>query len=121
MFFTVFSFVSCDYYTTYTLCIDNKTNDTIVFYLSGQSKYIHGNNDSIVCLPQINNIYYNVNGRYVKDFTCSSEMNKDEIKVKIFSGKVLTKNIWESNNWDCNGNNKDGWKMIFIITENDLK
>ncbi len=116
-----FCLISCDKYTSYTVSIDNQTNDTATIYFEGQTKYMQGGLDSVECLPNTNCVYFTVDGRYVSRFTCESKMNKDETIVVVSSGKTLTKEIWDSNNWYCSGSNGEGWKITFVITVNDLE
>jgi hypothetical protein len=110
--------ISCgDEYISYKLYMDNQTNDTI--NISFTSK-----NHTIVCLPHSVSLIYGTEGRVVSNFECNPQLfknSKSEIKITTNTGKILKKDIFNNNNWECSGDKKKGWDMIFVITENDLE
>lgn len=113
--------LSCgDEYTTYTSSIDNQTSDTIYISFSGNTAYAQSRN-SITCLPYVNNIYYKANGRILKKIDCDPQISSDEVNIETSSGRSLKKDISDEDNWVCDGNNKDGWVMTFIVSESDIE
>ena len=111
---------SCDFYTPYHLIIDNQTSDTLKISFLGKSPYVMINPDSLVFPPKHKKVLYEATGAASKD-GCYTGIKEDGIKIYISSGKVLQKNIWNVNNWNCNGSFKNGWDMTFVVTENDLE
>ena len=110
---------SCDKYVPYTMYIDNQTNDTIQIVFLDKSPYKMLNADSLFFPPLQKKLFYNVEGDPMKE-GCYTGIKEDEVKIVSVLGKSLRKDIWNVKNWICSGNFKDGWKMIFVITENDL-
>ena len=120
---TVFVCVSCgDVIVIYELNIDNRTNDIIRIRFSEKSPYhkIFINPDSLIFLPQSKKFLYVGEGYPSKNGCDYTGILKDQVEVEVYSGKVLTKEIWDVSNWDCVGSFKDGWVQTFVITEEDL-
>lgn len=117
----VFGLMSCDEYSDYQMIIDNRTNDTIMILYNGNTSYTNGT-DSILVKPQSKNMYYNAEGRTMKNWNCDPQINKDEVNVKISNSKTLKKDISNKDNWNCETDKKNTyWKMTFIITMDDIE
>lgn len=123
---TIFIFIiaficSCgDVNIMYDLTIVNKTSDTIILYFTGTTAYTQGR-DSVIVYPLSENNYFHSEGRPVEDACGYTGIYPSDVKVVTASGKSLTKEISNVNNWQCDGNSKIGWKMTFVINESDLK
>lgn len=113
--------MGCDKYSNYQIIIDNRTNDTIMILFSGNTSYTNGI-DSILVIPQSKNMYYNTEGRTMKNWNCDPQINKDEVIVKISNNKTLKKDISNKDNWNCETDKKNTyWKMTFLITMDDIE
>lgn len=111
---------SCDKYEKYNLYIDNQTNETIKISFSGNSPYTNLNPENLFFHPLQQKLLYEEEGDAMKD-GCYTGIKEDEVTIYSTSGKTVRKEIWDVNNWICNGSFEDGWEMIFVITENDLE
>lgn len=123
IFFIVIIVLTCgcgDINVFYDLTIINKTTDTIKFYFEGTTAYTQGK-DSVIVYPLSENNYFHSEGRPVKNGCEYSGIYPNDVKVVLSSGKSLVKEISNINNWECKGNSKTGWKMTFVINENDLE
>jgi len=110
-----------DVWTPYMLNIDNQSNDTIRVQFLKNSPYLNINSDSLFFTPDEQKMLYGAEGRATKDGCGYTGINKDEVLVTTNTGRVLTKEISDVNNWECSGSYKSGWTMTFVITENDLE
>jgi hypothetical protein len=106
-------------YTSYTMSIDNRTQETLKIVYS-RDTMARGGKDSIICIPKKDNVYYRVETRAeetVKDpLLCNAKTN-----IEVTNGRVLKKDISDSSNWLVAGNNLDGWKLTFVVTEDDIE
>jgi hypothetical protein len=103
-----------DDYIIITLNIDNRTNET--FVISFPQK-----RPPFECLPYKVTIFDKVETRKANNFDCTPHITRDDVEVNTYSGKILKKDIWDGDNWLCNGNKDNGWEMTFVITEDDLE
>ena len=113
--------LSCDIYVNYDMYIDNQTSDTIQIVFLDKSPYATIDPDSLFFPPLHKKLLYCGAGAPVKNGCNYTGIREEEIKVYSSSGKRLRKDIWNVNNWDCNGSYKQGWEMIFVIREDDLE
>jgi hypothetical protein len=113
-------FVNCDEYARYTTSVNNQTNDTVKIFFHAKSAYVQ-RTDSVVCIPYTENIYFDIEGRVLKNIDCDPYIKENEVKVVVSGGKILKKNITDKNNWICSGSRKQQVKITFVITENDLE
>ena len=112
--------LSCGEYSDYQLVIDNRSSETIKIFFTETTAYTNGA-DSVISLPNSQNIYYNAIGRKMKDSGCDPQINENEVTIKISNNKTLIKDISNKENWDCETNKHHTyWKLIFIITPDDL-
>ena len=121
---TAFLCVSCVKYTPFALSVDNRTNDTIRIGFIEESPYSTIPIDSLVFPPQRFRILYMGNHalRPSENGCDYTGILKDQVEVEVYSGKVLTKEIWDVSNWDCVGSNyKNSWVQTFVIEEEDLE
>ena len=117
----VIGLMSCDKYSDYQMIIDNRTNDTIMILFNGNNSYTNGT-DTILVKPQSKNMYYNSDGRTMKNWNCDPQINKEEVIVKISNNKTLKKDISNKDNWNCETDKKNTyWKMTFIIAIDDIE
>lgn len=117
----VIGLMSCDKYSDYQMIIDNRTNDTIMILFNGNTSYTNGT-DTILVKPQSKNMYYNSDGRTMKNWNCDPQINKEEVIVKISNNKTLKKDISNKDNWNCETDKKNTyWKMTFIIAIDDIE
>jgi hypothetical protein len=117
----VLGLISCDEYSDYQMIIDNRTNDTILILYKGNTSYTNGT-DSVLVKPQSENMYYNSEGRTMKNWNCDPQVIRDEVIVKISGNKTLKKDISNMDNWNCETDtNNTYWKMTFIITMDDIE
>jgi hypothetical protein len=105
------------------MIINNNTQDTILIILSGQSAYTNGT-DSIISLPMNQEIYYKAEGYKIKkkNFECDPQIAFNEVLVKNSSNRILTKDIANKENWDCETDSRNTYlRIVFQINESDLK
>lgn len=107
----------CDIFAPYILIIDNQTNDTIGISFSEKSPY----NGIREVLPESIGVLYEAEGRATKNGCGYTGINEGEIDIQTSSGRTLKKEIWDVNNWNCNGSFRGGWNLTFVITEDDLE
>ena len=113
--------LSCDEYSDYQLIIDNRSSETIKIFFTETTAYTNGV-DSVITLTNSQNMYYNDIGRKTRDFGCDPQINKNEKKIKISNNKILIKEISNKESWNCETNEHQRyWKMIFIISPDDLQ
>jgi hypothetical protein len=110
-----------DKYAPYTVNIDNKTKDSLKIIFSGESPYININQDSLIFPPMSKKLLYMAYGRLMKNGCDYTGIIEEECEVFTSSGRRLKKEIWNVNNWDCNGCFECGWTMNFVIIEDDLE
>ena len=115
----IIALASCDEYIQYQSSIDNQTNDTIYIYFKGKTAYIQGAN-TFTYLPSTHTIYSDLEGIKSKNIECDPRIDSKEVEISTNSGRMLTKDIWNANNWTCNTTNQKHI-MTFVITENDLE
>ena len=109
--------ISCgDEFIPYYLIIDNQTSDTINITLPLNHKEY-----SFISLPNTKNDLLKTNIRVIQNFNCDPLIEQNKVKIKTSSGRKLNKEMWNANNWECNGSTYKGWALTFIITENDLE
>ena len=113
--------VSCDIFVPHILNIDNRTNDTIRIRFSEESSYSKIFADSLVFLPQSKKLLYGVEGYQIRNGCDYTGIFKDQVKVELSSGKILTKDISDVANWNCSGSFRVGWEQTFVIEEEDLE
>ena len=92
---TAFLCVSCDIFVIYGLDIDNRTNETIRIRFSEESPYSKIFADSLVFFPKSKKFLYVGQGRASKNGCGYTGILKDQVEVEVYSGKVLTKEIWD--------------------------
>ena len=115
--------VACNYCAPIVLNIDNQTNDTIMAkcFLKG-SIFDKFASNGLVCLPQSITLFYSDEYHESINNGCDYPLlTKYFVGVYTSSGEKLRKEFWELDNWNCNGSFKQGWKMTFVITEEDLE
>ena len=105
----------------YTLHIDNQTGDTIkIVFLEG-SPYKMINPDSLYFSPKQKRLLYGAEGNPIRNGCDYTGINENEVEIHTSSGRKLQKDIWNVQNWKCEGARKSGWHLTFVITENDLE
>ena len=114
--------VSCDYSYVYKQIIFNKTDDTI-FFDFGKKSYHHPDG-LLICFPNTENFYYE--NQYVFWDTLSLLCPIDirgyhAVDIWTSSGKKLTKDWKQTDNWVCEKLNNFNIYLSFIITEEDLE
>ncbi len=111
----IFGLIGCDEYSNYQIIIDNRTNEKIKIKFSGKTAYVNGT-DSVLVNPLTHNIYYNSDGRKMKNWNCSPQINAEEVIIEITKNKTLKKDITKEENWTCETNDKNTlWKLTFKI------
>ena len=122
LFILLLGLSSCDEYSDYSIGIINNSSDTISIYYSGTTAYRNGV-DTVVVFPNRENIYYNAEGRTIKskNFDCDPQISENEVTIKTSSNRILSKEIWEQSNWECDTDRKNTfYNMTFTISETDL-
>ena len=112
---------SCDFYALHSLSIDNQTNDTIKIVFVGKSPYKMMVEDSLYFPPLQKKAVYEIFAPSIRNGCDYTGIKKEEIEINTSSGRILKKDIWSVNNWDCKGSFSTGWKQTFVITEEDLE
>jgi len=103
------------------MIIDNRTNENIKIKFDGKTAYVNGT-DSVLLNPQTQNIYYNSEGRKMKNWDCSPQIDKEEVTIEVTNNKTLKKDITKTENWTCETNDKNAlWKLTFVINDVDIE
>lgn len=120
VFIVILGFWGCDIYAPYQMYIDNQTEDTIeVIFLEG-SPYSMIDPSYLTFPPRTKKIFYDIEATATKHGCDYTGINEGGVEVHASSGRKLLKNIWDINNWNCQGSFRGGWTQTFIITEADL-
>ena len=66
-------------------------------------------------------VLHEAEGRMMKNGCGYTGIKENEVNISTTSGRELRKDIWNIDNWECRGAQKDGWNLTFIVTEEDLE
>jgi len=103
----------------------NNTNDTIIFYFL--EKFHQDMIDTVVLTPYSESFLLDESVTYSKPESrpCSPYLitliEKNLIIIVTASGRTLSKDITNRNNWYCAENTRELWKVVFEINEGDLE
>ena len=106
--------MSCDEFVPYEVFIDNQTYDTIYIAFN---KVDH----TYTCLPNSTIPIYQTEGRIQSHYDCDPRLSYWEAEVKLNNGKKCKKDILNKDNFICEGKRRQGWKLTFIVTEDDIE
>jgi len=123
---TVIGFLNAcgDIWAPIKVGIDNQTSDTIQIKFLEKNSYYRIDSDSLIFVnPNQKTFLYQGIGQAINSCREFFKIEKDKLLINFSSGRALKKNLWDINNWNCKGSNtaEDGWTLIFVITESDLK
>jgi hypothetical protein len=108
-----------DIKTPYYVHIDNCTDDTIRITIFEKPPYQKEMNLEIP--PKGKGIIFDQEVTARRNECKYILIYEGEVDIQTSSGRTLTKEIWDVNNWICKGSFKGGWERIFVITEDDLE
>ena len=124
LFFLFLIFTSCETFTSYIMIIDNQSDDTIKIVFSENSEYYTSISSHPLIFPPRTKKEIDNFAAFRIECPCSfvQGIKESEIEVHTSSGKKVKKDIWKTNNWDCDDNiEKRIITQTFVITEEDLK
>ncbi len=100
--------------------IKNLSSDTIVFINSKNEFRGISIEDTIICFPYSETIFYEASLQKQPLEPYDVPLILQDVLINTSSGRILAKDIFNNNNWEFDKQKKQEW-LRFVITEKDLE